>query len=75
MKVREIHTDDSKRICQGLLEKYDQNDGNDSLCRKLDRLTSFIDNALLGAFKTNEAGIFIYANKKIAQIFGFPWLD
>ena len=71
MNLKKIHNDFSVKASEILLERYDQNDHSEALCRKLDRVIGFIENAPLGVYKTNEKGSFIYANKKIAQIFGF----
>ena len=74
MRKKSTRINASSNIDDALLESYDQADSRESLCRKLDRMTNFIEfveNAHLGVYKTDPKGAFIYANKKIATIFGF----
>ncbi len=71
MNMTKPNSDDSENGRELLLERYDQNDHNEALCSKLDSVTDFLENALIGAYKTDEDGAFIYANKKTARIFGF----
>ncbi len=71
MNTKTIHNDFLENQGEILLEPYDQNDRSEALRRRLDKVTGFIENALVGVYKTDEKGAFIYANKKIARIFGF----
>lgn len=71
MTTENTHSNSSENGSRLWLERFDPNECSDILCRKLERVSSFVDNALIGLYKTDERGAFIYANKKVAQIFGF----
>lgn len=71
MKTKEIHSEISINGTHLFMERYDQSDSSEVLCCKLDRLNGFIDNALIGVYKTDDNGALIYANNKVASIFGF----
>ncbi|MBT8340637.1 MAG: sigma 54-interacting transcriptional regulator [Desulfatitalea sp.] len=57
-----------------VFQRYDSHARHETLFCKLDRLADFIDNAIIGVYEISEKGEVIYANNKLASIFGFSSL-